>query len=179
MSVSKGDTPKSILIIYNISNDHNFGWMVRTANAMGVSEVLVVGRQKFNKTGHMGTDGGFATRRHFYRIEEAVDYLKEGDFTLVGVEITLDAKPIESQPFTGNTAFLMGNEGTGISEKAKSFCESFVYIKQFGDGASLNVNVATGIVLHHFSLWAGFKQNAISGEKFIPDVSETKKPVIS
>ncbi len=166
--------PKSILIIYNISNDQNFGWMLRTANALGVSEVLVVGRQKFNKTGHMGTDSGYATRRHFYRIEEAVDYLKERGFTLVGVEITPDAKAIETHPFSGNTAFLMGNEGLGISEKAKAFCESYVYIKQFGLGASLNVNVATGIVLHHFASWANLTENKIIGEKFVPTDAATE-----
>ena len=164
------NAPQSILVIYNISNDHNFGWLMRTANALGVSETLVVGRNKFNKTGHMGTDSGFAARRHFYRIEEAVDYLKSRDFTLTGVEINAEAKPVESHPFRGNTAFLMGNEGTGISAKAQAFCDDFVYIRQFGSGASLNVNVAAGIVLHHFSLWAGFEQNQIKGEKFIPDL---------
>ncbi len=160
--------PQSALIIYNISNDHNFGWLLRTANALGVSETLVVGRQKFNKTGHMGTDSGFASRRHFYRIEEAVDYLKKKDFQLYGVEINDQAKAVETHPFTGHTAFLMGNEGTGISEKARKFCDDFIYIRQFGSGASLNVNVAAGIVLHHFSIWAGFEENVISGEKFIP-----------
>ena len=40
----------------------------------------------------------------------------------------------------------------GLNDKQKLICDDFVYIPQYGDGtASLNVNVATSIVLHEFS----------------------------
>jgi tRNA G18 (ribose-2'-O)-methylase SpoU len=42
-----------------------------------------------------------------------------------------------------------------MSEKQKSVCDGFVYIPQYGAGtASLNVNVATGIILHRYASWA-------------------------
>jgi len=57
---------------------------------------------------------------------------------------------------TGPTAFMLGNEGQGLSTKQMSLCDRFVYIPQHGCGtASLNVAVACSIVLHHFALWAG------------------------
>lgn len=41
-----------------------------------------------------------------------------------------------------------------MSERQKSFCDSFVYISQYGGGtASLNVTVATSIVLHRYAAW--------------------------
>ena len=41
-----------------------------------------------------------------------------------------------------------------MSEKQKSLCDGFVYIPQYGSGtASLNVNVATGIVLNSYTRW--------------------------
>lgn len=57
--------------------------------------------------------------------------------------------------FEGDTAFMMGNEGSGMNKKQMSLCDGFVKIKQYGGGtASLNVNVAAGIVLHRFHHWA-------------------------
>ena len=47
-----------------------------------------------------------------------------------------------------------GNEGTGLSVKQKSVCDYFIFIPQYGNGtASLNVNVATSIILHRFQVW--------------------------
>ncbi|CAD6272994.1 unnamed protein product [Miscanthus lutarioriparius] len=70
---------------------------------------------------------------------------------ICGVEITDDAKPVTAHPFRRSTAFLFGNEGTGLSQKECDICDFFVYIPQYGGGtASLNVTVAASIVLHHF-----------------------------
>jgi tRNA G18 (ribose-2'-O)-methylase SpoU len=49
---------------------------------------------------------------------------------------------------------LMGNEGQGILPKFLKECSALIRIPQYGVGtASLNVNVATNIVLHRFSMW--------------------------
>ena len=50
------------------------------------------------------------------------------------------------------------SQGIGMSEPQKLICDEFVYIPQYGNGtASLNVNVATALVLHHYVEW-DFKQ---------------------
>ena len=57
---------------------------------------------------------------------------------------------------TGPCAFMLGNEGQGLSPKQLALCDGFVYIPQYGAGtASLNVAVAASIVLHHYAVWAG------------------------
>jgi hypothetical protein len=41
-----------------------------------------------------------------------------------------------------------------MSEKQKVMCDRFIYIPQYGSGtASLNVNVATGLILYQYSSW--------------------------
>lgn len=46
------------------------------------------------------------------------------------------------------------HQGSGMSERQRAYCDSFVYISQYGGGtASLNVTVATSIILHRFSAW--------------------------
>ncbi|WVZ96207.1 hypothetical protein U9M48_041874 [Paspalum notatum var. saurae] len=87
---------------------------------------------------------------------------------ICGVEITDDAKPVTAHPFRRSTAFLFGNEGTGLSQKEYEICDFFVYIPQYGGGtASLNVTVAASIVLHHFGVWAGFPERGREGNKFV------------
>ncbi|MDH5232763.1 MAG: hypothetical protein OEZ58_03345 [Gammaproteobacteria bacterium] len=157
---------KCSLILFNISKKQNFGNILRTADALGVSEILLVGRKKFSTYGNFGTDCGF-NRKHFFTLDEAITYLHGQNYKIVGVEVSNNSLPIESKPFFGNTAFLPGNEGTGLTYEQKNKCDYLVYIKQYGHAASINVNVATGIVLHQFAVWAGFSENKIKNQKFV------------
>ena len=62
----------------------------------------------------------------------------------------------------------LGLQGQGLSPKQMTLCDSFVYIAQYGAGtASLNVTVATTVVLHHFALWAGYREHARDGCKYV------------
>ena len=73
---------------------------------------------------------------------------------IVGVEIDNTSINLEHEPFTSSVAFMMGNEGSGMTKKQMSICDSFVRISQHGGGtASLNVSVAAGVVLHRFFHW--------------------------
>ncbi|CAN1300712.1 23S rRNA (guanosine-2'-O-)-methyltransferase RlmB [Linum perenne] len=94
--------------------------------------------------------------------------LQEKDCDICGVEIAEGALPVNEHPFKKSTAFLLGNEGTGLSAKECEICDFFVYIPQYGCGTvSLNVTVAASIVLHHFGVWAGFSERTREGSKFI------------
>lgn len=157
---------KSSLIIFNITKNKNYGGLVRTADALGVSEIIVIGKKGLKKYGHCGTFDS-NKQKHFYTLGEAVNYLQKLNFEIVGIEINSKSIAVENHPFEGNTAFIPGNEGMGLSDKQKELCGKLVYISQYGSGASLNVNVATGIVLHHFSVWANFKSNNIKSQKFV------------
>ncbi|KAJ8573782.1 hypothetical protein K7X08_010293 [Anisodus acutangulus] len=85
--------------------------------------------------------------------------LRERDCDICGVEITENTVAVNQHPFNRSTAFLLGNEGSGLSAKECEICDFFVYIPQYGCGtASLNVTVAVSIVLHQFGVWAGFSE---------------------
>lgn len=77
------------------------------------------------------------------------------------------AQPVHAAEWPGSVAFMLGNEGQGLSNRQIRLCDSFVYIPQYGTGtASLNVAVAASITLHHFSIWAGFPESKRQGQKF-------------
>ncbi|MHC4263571.1 MAG: TrmH family RNA methyltransferase [Planctomycetota bacterium] len=158
---------RAALVLFNIAKVRNFGNLLRTANALGVSEVVFVGRREFRAHGAFGTRRALETR-HFYTLEDAVEDLRERGYRLAAVEILDDADPVQDRPFSGDTAFLVGNEGQGLGEREIGLCDFAVYVPQYGTGRSLNVNVATAIVLHHFALWSGRTENERDGHGFAP-----------
>jgi tRNA G18 (ribose-2'-O)-methylase SpoU len=145
------DPAKCFLVIYNVSKKHNVGSIIRSAAAMNVSEVWVIGKKKLASFGNQGT-----AKRVVYRFFDDVNHLKthatQSKVQILGVEIMEQAKSIWTFPFSGSTAFVMGNEGTGLSDLEKEICDGFIYIPQYQSNTeSLNVSVAAGIVLNHFA----------------------------
>ncbi|CAN6913103.1 unnamed protein product [Brassica oleracea] len=134
----------------------------------GVTELILVARRDFNAFGSHGS-ASHVRFRHFHSLIEARNYLKdEKDCDICGVEIADGASAVNEHPFKRSTAFLLGNERSGLSAKEYEICDFFVYIPQYGCGtASLNVTVAASIVLHHFGVWAGFSERVRDGSKFI------------
>ncbi|XP_073050263.1 uncharacterized protein [Primulina eburnea] len=157
----------SYVMVHNISKRHNVGTLVRSATAFGVAEMILVGRRDFNAFGSHGSTP-HVRFRHFQSLTLARAFLKERDCDICGVEITDNAAAVNEHPFRKSTAFLLGNEGTGLSDKECEICDFFIYIPQYGGGtASLNVTVAASIVLHHFAVWAGFSERTREGSKFL------------
>ncbi len=184
--------PRCFLILFNISKKCNVGNILRTASAFGVyqvhgtplistphgcvgtstarhnhNQVCIIGNRSFSTYGSHGADAHL-DYRHFVTLEACCAYLHdEHHAQIIGIEITDNAYPVHAHPFHTNTAFMLGNEGTGLSSKQMALCDSFVYIPQHGQGtASLNVNVAAAIVLHHFACWAGTPEAPRTGFKY-------------
>lgn len=159
--------PECRVLIHHVAKRENVGTLLRSAAAFGVREIVTGSRGKLKAFGHLGS------RRHlrvvqFATLDKAVAYLKAQQFAVLGIEIDPQAVDIASRPFTGPTAFLMGNEGQGLDEHARSLCDGFVYVRQStATTASLNVAVATSICLHHFATYAGYQEARRIGGKFV------------
>lgn len=162
---------QSYLILYNIMKPRNVGYLLRTAAACGVSEVIVVGRRNMYSDRTRGTAQQLP-RRHFFKLPQAFEYLHSIGVTICGIEIADSAAPVQMHPFRGPTAFFFGNEITGLSPEQQALCDHLVYIPQFGAAHSLNVNVSAGIVLHHFAVWAGMEEKRREGSKFVVELSQ-------
>jgi tRNA G18 (ribose-2'-O)-methylase SpoU len=155
--------PDMYLVISNISKRKNIQALLQTAAAFGCKSVLVVGQKTFGMDPD-GSDipatlknhvrsGGLPIQR-FASWDDCALYLKERKIRLVGVEIHKDAQPIEHFFDYTDTAFLMGNEGQGLNLKQMNSCQAFARIPQYGSGtASLNVYVASSIILHRYHHW--------------------------
>lgn len=143
------------LIICNINKKSNIIELLNTAQSFQF-KCIVVGMQKLLEEVEISTrydDGDFI---YMKTIRETKEYLQTMSIPLIGIEINETAVSIisDEHPFSLSIAFMPGNEGQGLSETQKSLCNGFVFIPQFGTGIeSLNVNVASSIVLYEYSNW--------------------------
>jgi 23S rRNA (guanosine2251-2'-O)-methyltransferase len=80
-------------------------------------------------------------------IAQAIDKLKDNGFWIVGTALdnSIDYREID---YSGKIAIVMGNEGKGISNLVARKCDYLAKIPMYGKTNSLNVSVATGIMIY-------------------------------
>ena len=111
-------SPKAYMLMFNIQKAKNFGTIVRSAAAFNLSEVFLVETLgKKNKISTFGSQGT-ATKmdmRFFTSIGNVREYCTENRISICGIEIMPESRPIQEQPFRGDTLFVLGNEGSGLN----------------------------------------------------------------
>jgi tRNA G18 (ribose-2'-O)-methylase SpoU len=105
--------PKSrfYIICHNVAKKHNVGTLARCATAFGAESMILIGSRQFNTHGSHGSDV-HVRFEHFETLERCRENLmnERKCSAILGVEIVSDARAIETHPFDGDTAFIMGNE---------------------------------------------------------------------
>jgi FMN phosphatase YigB (HAD superfamily)/tRNA(Leu) C34 or U34 (ribose-2'-O)-methylase TrmL len=133
--------------IENWRHDLNIGTVVRTANAFGATAVHIIGHRRWNKRGAMVTDR-YQHVHHHPTIEEFVTWAEGEGLEVVGVDNLPGSEPIETALIPEKCAFLFGQEGTGLSEPARTAVGRVLSIAQYGSTRSINAGVAAGIAMH-------------------------------
>ena len=77
---------------------------------------------------------------------KVINKLKENNYLILGTNVRdgVDVKEVNSSRF----ALIMGNEGNGVKEEILNLCDKNLYIKMNKNCESLNLGVATGILLY-------------------------------
>jgi tRNA G18 (ribose-2'-O)-methylase SpoU len=133
--------------IENFDHDHNIGTVVRTANAFAVAEVHIVGRRRWNRRGAMVTDR-YQHLRHHDDIAQLLAHAAACDLTVVAVDNSPGALPLETTELPRDCLLLFGQEGPGLTAQARTGATLTVSIAQFGSTRSINAGVAAGIAMH-------------------------------
>lgn len=134
--------------IENVTRDFNHGTIVRNANAFNVRRVHIVGRRGWNKRGAMKTDAYLDVMYH--ESIEAFVAATSGKQRLA-IDITEDALPLPEVSLPSNAVLVFGAEGPGLSEEMIEVCDQLVAIPQFGSTRSVNVGVASGILMYKWA----------------------------
>ena len=186
-------TPSSHIVVSNLQSGGNIGNILRSASIFGCEECIVVGQKRHRLTGEHGSRLDLR-RCHMWSHIEAKEYLHERGVRIYGIEIMTNASPImKYDPETGvvhfpfdrqwqGAAFVMGNEGNGLSIKQREICDEFLYIPQTrggrsdgGGSASLNVACAATVILQAYCMWASYPDADRNGEKFVAKLDENNR----
>ncbi len=145
----KGEVPL-ILILDRITDVRNFGAICRSAACSGVHAVVVPSRNAAQINGDaMKTSSGalnFVPVCREISLNYAVKYLQNSGFQVFACT-EKGEKSIFELDYTLPTAIVMGSEEDGISEDIIEMADQAAFIPMKGPIASLNVSVATGIIL--------------------------------
>jgi tRNA G18 (ribose-2'-O)-methylase SpoU len=133
--------------IENFDHDHNIGTVVRTANAFAVAEVHIVGRRRWNRRGAMVTDR-YQHLRHHDDITQLLAHAAASNLTVVAVDNSPGAQPLETTKLPRDCLLLFGQEGPGLTAQARTGATLTISIAQFGSTRSINAGVAAGIAMH-------------------------------
>lgn len=145
------------VLLHNIRSAHNVGSIFRTADAAGVTKVLLSGYSPapIDKFGRAQKDiaktalGAEKFLAWEYAKEPNMILQKARDegFEIVGIEQDARAKDYRSFKVGKKTLFLLGNEVRGLSSSLRNACDTIIEIPMRGEKESLNVAVAAGVVL--------------------------------
>lgn len=139
-----------ILVLREIQYDQNLGAILRTAEAAGVSAVILPTRQRAKATEVVRRVSMGASERICVvesNLFDSIKKLKSLGVRMIGVEV--DGKiPYYSAPSSGWTAYLFGGEDQGLSPQLEERCDMVVNLPIAGKVTSLNVSVTVAIVLY-------------------------------
>lgn len=142
----KNINPLSVAIM-NLSNEVNIGGLIRTANSAALKEVIIIGRNRWNKGAATGAQ--FNTKVVKIRTsDEFIEHCQKNKYNIVSVEIGNDSKNIFDFEYPKNTVLVIGNGGKGIPENIIKNSFDCVYIPQFGDVECLNAAIAGSIAIY-------------------------------
>ena len=144
----------TMLIAENIANPDNLGMTLRTADAAGVSAVLLsnVGASPFHKNCVRASRGavGRLPLYHATDIGSAIEALRASDWNVLGGTSSTE-KELYTAKFSLPTAIVVGNENTGLSIETRECCTELVRIPMASGQSSLNVGVAAGVLLYELA----------------------------
>ena len=139
------------LVLDNVQDPHNLGACLRTADATGVHGVIIT---KDNATGITPTvckvASGAAETVPVYQVTKLARTLRwlKGEGLWIMGAAGETAQTIYSTDFSVPMALVVGTEGKGLRRLTKEQCDVLVSVPMLGKVESLNLSVATGVLLY-------------------------------
>lgn len=140
-----------LLVLDGVTDPHNLGACLRSADAAGVHAVIV---PKDNSVGITPVvrkvSSGAAETLPFIAVTNLARTLKSlqaKGLWITGAAVEESARELHLADLTGPRVLVMGSEGKGMRRLTREHCDELVYIPMAGEVSSLNVSVATGVCL--------------------------------
>jgi len=146
---SRGQTGL-VVLLDGVEDPHNLGAIIRTALAAGAHGIVIPERRAAGLTDTVARASAGALAHlpvaKVTNLARAMEELKEAGYWLVGLDENGEKNYTEVD-YTTPTGIVMGGEGNGLHELTRKRCDFVVSLPTTGPVKSLNVSVATGVVL--------------------------------
>lgn len=139
-----------IIILDNITDPHNLGAIIRTANASGAHGVIIPKRRAVGLTAVVGKASSGAIEyvpvARVTNISRTIEELKEKGLWVACAD--MEGEIYYKSNLKGAIAIVIGSEGNGVSRLVKEKCDFSVKVPMYGEIASLNASVAAGLIMY-------------------------------
>jgi 23S rRNA (guanosine2251-2'-O)-methyltransferase len=140
-----------VLVLDGVQDPHNLGACLRTANACGALAVVIPKDRavQLNATVRKVAAGAAETTplAVVTNLARTLRLLKDAGLWIVGADAEAP-KLAQETDLAGPVAIVMGAEGSGLRQLTRDTCDLLVRLPQQGEVESLNVSVATGMLLY-------------------------------
>ncbi|MEE9524450.1 MAG: 23S rRNA (guanosine(2251)-2'-O)-methyltransferase RlmB [Thermodesulfovibrionales bacterium] len=145
------EVPGIYLVLDQVEDPRNLGAIIRSAAASGVSGIVIQSRRSCGLTSAVfsASAGAVAHVRvsEVPNIKNAIRVFKDEDYQIIGTDSS-GTQPCWEVDYTVNTVFVMGSEGKGLRKTVRELCDIVVKIPMDIRVSSINVSVATGVLLY-------------------------------
>ena len=143
------------VLLDDIQDPGNLGTIIRSAMAFNVDTIVLSPNtvDLYNSKVIRATQGMmFHINIVIKDLKEVIDDLKKRNIPVYGTRVDggMDVKNLSYRDHN-KYALVMGNEGNGVSSEILNICDEYLYIKMNEKVESLNVGVATGIILYELN----------------------------
>ena len=143
--------PSVILVLDHLKDPHNFGAICRTAEAFGVHHIMYPKNRAVQITPSVEKTAAGAMEQMVFikqtNLRQALQTLRKNGVWVYGASSN-QGQPIERAQLNHPMAIICGAEESGISPGLAPLIDAFIHIPMLGKTSSLNVSVATGIIIH-------------------------------
>ena len=148
-----GEGRRVVLCLDRVTDPHNVGAILRSAEVFGASAVIAPARHSAPETGALAKSASGALERQPYlrvgNLAAAMEELKREGFDLIGLDGGAETTLETALERTGErVALVLGAEGPGLREKTKTTCDVLAKIDFAGEFGSLNVSNAAAVSLY-------------------------------
>ncbi len=140
-----------LLVLDQIEDPRNLGACLRSADAAGVTAVIMTKNNSAPITAiARKTAAGAVDHLPLFQVNNlarVLKKLKQSGIWIYGTDCCEHSQNLYQTELKGAIAIVMGNEGKGLRHLIKQSCDHLIHIPMAGEVQSLNVSVATGITL--------------------------------
>ena len=148
----KGKAP-FVIICDKITDPHNLGSIIRTANCVGADGIIIPKRNSVGLNSVVAKTAAGAIEytpvARVTNIARTIDELKDEGLWIAGAD--MDGSKMYQTDLKGAIGLVIGSEGEGISRLVKEKCDFIVSIPMYGDINSLNASVAAAVLMYEIS----------------------------